>query len=35
MVELFLYLALPFDESVHLIVVHGFGKLSVDLLEFF
>ena len=35
MIELLLNLTLTFDQSVHLIVVHRLGKLSVDLFEFF
>ena len=33
-IELFLNLALPFDERVHLVIVHRLGKFGVDLFEF-
>ena len=33
-IELFLHLALPFDELVHRVVVHRLGKFGVDLFEF-
>ena len=35
MIELFLHLALPFDKSVHRVVIHRLGKFGVDLLELF
>ena len=35
MIQFLLYLALPFEKLVHVVVRHFFGKPGVDLFKFF